>query len=154
MTTLTTRQGEKVREDHDWLQERLRSLDNCLESILYFGEVCGDMRGFGGLRKRCRELEEFLLAHIPEEEVVFDQLRAEKKEVRELLDALVSEHRTLLKELQSCLVTLEAVENGETIPEDLFKLEDRLGKVIQGFQAHIRTENQMVMPLVSAGEPT
>ncbi len=154
MTTLTTRQGEKVREDHDWLQERLRSLDNCLESILYFGEVCGDMRGFGGLRQRCRELEQFLLAHIPEEEVVFDQLRAEKKEVRDLLDTLVSEHRSLLKELQSCLATLEAVENGETIPEDLFKLEDRLGKVIQGFQAHIRTENQLVMPLVSAGEPT
>jgi iron-sulfur cluster repair protein YtfE (RIC family) len=154
VTTLTTRQGEKVREDHDWLQERLRSLDNCLESILYFGEVCGDMRGFGGLRMRCRELEQFLLAHIPEEEVVFDQLRAEKKEVRDLLDTLVSEHRSLLKELQSCLVTLEAVENGETIPEDLFKLEDRLSKVIQGFQAHIRTENQLVMPLVSAGEPT
>ncbi len=154
MTTLTTRQGEKVREDHDWLQERLRSLDNCLESILYFGEVCGDMRGFGGLRTRCRELEGFLLVHIPQEEAVFEQLRAEKKEVRDLLDTLTSEHRALLKELQSCLVTLEAVENGETIPEDLFKLEDRLGKVVQGFQAHIRTENQMVMPLVSAGEPT
>ncbi len=154
MTTLATRQGEKVREDHDWLLERLRSLDNCLESILYFGEVCGDMRGFGGLRKRCRELEEFLIVHIPEEEMVFDRLRDERKDVRELLDTLTSEHRGLLKELKSCLVTLEAVENGETIPEDLFKLEDRLSKVIQGFQAHIRTENQLVMPLVTAGEPT
>jgi hemerythrin-like domain-containing protein len=112
------------------------------------------MRGFGGLRTRCRELEDFLLVHIPEEEAVFEQLRAEKKEVRDLLDTLTSEHRALLKELRSCLVTLEAVENGETIPEDLFKLEDRLGKVVQGFMAHIRTENQMVMPLVSAGEPT
>jgi len=74
--------------------------------------------------------------------------------VRELLDTLTTEHRGLLRELKSCLVTLEAVENGETIPEDLFKLEDRLSKVIQGFQAHIRTENQLVMPLVTAGEPT
>ena len=154
MTTLATRQAEKVWEDHDWLLERLRSLDNCLESILYFGEVCGDMRGFGGLRKRCRELEEFLSVHIPEEEVVFDRLREEKGEVRELLDTLTAEHRGLLKELKSCLKTLEAVESGEMVPEDLFKLEDRLGKVIQGLQAHIRTENQLVMPLVTAGEPT
>ena len=154
MTTLTTRQGEKVREDHDWLLERLRSLDNCLESILYFGEVCGDMRGFGGLRTRCRELEQFLIAHIPEEEALFSHLRREKKDVAELLDSLMAEHRALLKELQSCLVTLEAVETGETIPEDLFKLEDRLGKVVQGFLAHIRSENQLVMPLISAGEPT
>ena len=38
-----------VKRDHEWLLGRLRSLDNCLDNILYFGELGGDMRGFAGL---------------------------------------------------------------------------------------------------------
>lgn len=157
MTTvkeLSRESAQNVRADHEWLVERLQSLDNCLESILYFGEVCSDMRGFAGLRQRCQEVNEFLSQHVPEEEAVFARLRAERREVGALLDTLVSEHRGLLKELRSCMATLETLETGAMVAEDLFKLEDRLSKVIEGLKAHIRSENQLVLPLIELGEPT
>ena len=58
--TLSQESARHVAADHEWLMERLAELDSCLESILYFGEVCGDMRGFAGLRQRCEEVHQFL----------------------------------------------------------------------------------------------
>lgn len=152
--TLSQESARHVSADHEWLMERLAELDSCLESILYFGEVCGDMRGFAGLRQRCEEVYQFLSRHIPEEEAAFERLREERREVSALLDTLISEHRGLLKELKSCLATLDTLESGALIPEDLFKLEDRLDKVVEGLKAHIRSENKLVLPLMTAGEPT
>ena len=117
MTTvkeLSRESAQNVKADHEWLLERLQSLDNCLESILYFGEVCSDMRGFAGLRQRCQEVNEFLSRHLPEEEAVFARLRAERREVGALLDTLTSEHRGLLKELRPYMRTLV---DGFAIPD-------------------------------------
>ncbi len=55
------RQAALISREHDWMLERLHSLDNCLDNIFYYGEVCGDVRGFGGLLRRCRELQHALV---------------------------------------------------------------------------------------------
>ena len=133
-----------VRRDHEWLLERLRSLDNCLEHILYFGEVCSDLRGFGGLRLRCEELYETLAHHIPEEEQMFARLG--RVELAPLLKTLTEEHRELLRSLEGVLSTLEALESGALLPEDLFTLQDRVKKLSAGLQHHIATENELVLP--------
>lgn len=142
-----------VRRDHDWLLERLRSLDNCLDNILYFGEVCSDLRGFAGLRLRCQELREILQHHIPEEEQLFAQLRAKSGEssgTRQLLDRLLEEHQALVATLEGCLRTLAAIESTQPLPEDLFTLQDRVRTLSTSLQRHIATENQLLLPLLDA----
>jgi len=138
-----------VKRDHEWLLGRLRSLDNCLDNILYFGELGGDMRGFAGLRLRCAELREVLAQHIPEEERAFARLEGHA-EVRPLLAALTHEHRALGAVLEQVLKTLDALRSGDPLPEDLFTLQDRVRKLSGALQHHIQTENEMVLPLIEA----
>jgi hemerythrin-like domain-containing protein len=138
-----------VAHDHARLIERLRSLDNCLENILYYGEVCSDLRGFGGLRKRCQELQNILENHIPEEEEMYGRLKS-TAEVRRLLGTLVREHGAIQQALESCLRTLAAIETtSEPIPEDLFTLQDRVRGLVNSLRQHIETEDRMVLPLVA-----
>jgi len=138
-----------VKRDHEWLLGRLRSLDNCLDNILYFGELGGDMRGFAGLRLRCQELREVLAQHIPEEEKAFARLEG-RAEVRPLLAALTHEHRALGTVLEQVMKTLEALRDGDQLPEDLFTLQERVRKLSAALQHHIQTENEMVLPLIEA----
>lgn len=97
-----TSSGQRVRKmcsNHDLMLERLRSLDNCLEDIFYHGEVCSDLRGFGGLRQRCQELQKTLQQHIPEGEKVFLEVK-EDSQVCPLLGELVEDHRDMLRALE------------------------------------------------------
>lgn len=134
-----------IRRDHEWLLQRLRSLDHCLDDILYYGEVCSDLRGFGGLRHRCQELLENLQQHIPEEEEVFGRMTA-AHDLRPLLNHLTQEHRAMARSLEQSLKTLNALESGEVLPEDLFTLQDRVRALIHTMEHHIATENQQVLP--------
>lgn len=134
-----------VQRDHDWLLDRLRSLDNCLENLFYYGEVCSDLRGFGGLHHRCQELRETLKQHFPEEEELFARLES-NSELRPVLARLVKEHRNLADELERALQTCEALLNGDVLPEDLFELQDRMRTLIVSMQRHIDTENQKIFP--------
>ncbi|MFQ5662983.1 MAG: hemerythrin domain-containing protein [Terriglobia bacterium] len=135
-----------VRRDHEWLLQRLRSLDRCLDNICYYGEVCSDLRGFGALRHRCEELLETLEQHIPEEEQLFARLKTEDGELRPLLAGLVEEHRSILHALKGNLKTLKALESGELLPEDLSTLQDKVRALIGTLERHIATENQRVLP--------
>lgn len=135
--------------DHEWLLERLHSLDNCLDNLLYYGEVCSDLRGFGGLRQRCQEVQEMLKRHVPEEEELFTALTG-KPELRPLLLRLLEEHRAIDRELENALDVLEALAEGELLPDDLFSLQDRVRALSAALQDHIATENRTVLPLLKA----
>lgn len=135
------------RRDHEWLLSRLRSLDHCLDEIFYYGEVCSDLRGFGGLRRRCQELQETLRQHIPEEEEMFSALK-DQQQLRPLLLRLVEEHRIIHRELESTLDALDALVNGDLLPQDLFTLQDRVRAFSATLQEHINTENESVLPLL------
>ncbi|MFQ5723675.1 MAG: hemerythrin domain-containing protein [Terriglobia bacterium] len=136
-----------VRNDHERLLERLRSLDHCLDNIFYHGEVCSDLRGFGGLRVRCRELQQTLRKHIPEEEKMFERVTG-KSEAGQWVERLVLEHRALTASLDACLETLDALQEGELLPEDLFALQDRVRALSADLRQHITTENQLILPLL------
>lgn len=147
-----TSSGQRVRKvcsDHDLMLERLRSLDNCLEDIFYHGEVCSDLRGFGGLRQRCQELHKTLQQHIPEGEKVFLEVK-EDSQVCPLLGELVEDHREMLRALEQTLQSLEALESGAMLPEDLFTLQERVRAFSAKLQRHIHTVNQQVLPRVDA----
>lgn len=139
----------RCQRDHEWLLERLHSLDNCVENLFYYGEVCSDMRGFGGLRQRCQELQATLRQHLPEEEEVFGGLE-NRTELRPLLSRLVEEHRILSRELEGVLAILESLASGDLLPEDLFTLQDRVRALSAALQDHIATEDRLVMPLLIA----
>ncbi len=136
-----------VKHDHERLLERLRSLDHCLDTIFYYGEVCSDVRGFGGLRLRCQELRETLREHIPEEEKMFERLKG-RGEAGRLVERLLLEHRALTASLEACLQTLDTLHDGEVRPEDLFDLQDRVRRLSGNLQRHITTENQLILPLI------
>jgi len=141
--------AKQVLCDHDCLLEHLRSLDNTLENIFYHGEVCSDLRGFGNLRQRCEELRKTLVAHIPEGEKAFAEVPEGRSACR-LLPELVEDHRALLRALDQALRGLEALQNGEMIPEDLFSLQERVRHFSSRLQAHIRVVNQQVLPEIEA----
>jgi hemerythrin-like domain-containing protein len=147
MATSTEWLTQHIRRDHEWLLDRLRSLDNCLDNILYQGEVSSDLRGFSGLRLRCRELKETLEQHIPEEEEMFSQLE-KRNQGGGLLRQLEAEHCRFRQQLEECLGTLETLESGELLPENLFHLQDRVQKLSAALQHHIATENQNILPLL------
>lgn len=138
-----------VRRDHEWILDRLRSLDNCLDNIFYYGEVCSDLRGFGGLRHRCQELWEALRQHIPEEEQLFSRLES-SGELQPLLSKLREEHRALSRNLEQTLQTCEALQSGEMLPESLFSLQDRIREIITSLERHIEVENQEILPRLVA----
>lgn len=143
------RLAASVEREHDWLLNRLRSLDHCLDNIFYHGEVCSDLRGFGGLLRRCQELQDTLARHIPEEEEVFERLEA-RRELRPLLASLVAEHRSLTQALDECLKTLQALQDGDVLPEKLFLLQYRLRLLSATLQHHITTENEKVFARLAA----
>ncbi|MBI2956751.1 MAG: hemerythrin domain-containing protein [Acidobacteria bacterium] len=149
MATKASKRVGHIEREHEWLLERLRSLDNCLDNILYFGEACADLRGFGGLRLRCLELQQALREHIPEEEQVFAGLEG-RGASESLLTLLRAEHRTLARDLEGALETLDALLDGALLPEDLFRLQDRVRGLSATLQRHIRTENEQILPLVAA----
>ena len=149
MTSNSERLTWRCRRDHEWLLERLHSLDNCVDNLYYYGEVCSDLRGFGGLRQRCQEIIDTLRQHMPEEEQVFADLE-NRGELRPLLDRLVEEHRIIARELEAILSSLESLVNGELLPEDLFTLQDRVRALSATLQDHIATEDRLVMPLLAA----
>lgn len=135
--------------DHDCMLEQLRSLDHCLENIFYHGEVCSDLRGFGNLRHRCEELQETLLRHIPEGEKMFADV-PEGRPVCQLLPELVQDHRAMLGALRQSLKSLEALQSGALLPEDLFALQERVRALSAKLQQHIHTVNQKVVPEINA----
>ena len=143
------RLAASVEREHGWLLDRLRSLDHCLDTIFYHGEVCSDLRGFGGLLRRCQELRDMLAHHIPEEEEVFERLEA-RRELRPLLASLVAEHRSLMQALDECLKTLQALQDGDVLPENLFTLQDRLRLLSATLQRHIITDNEKVFARLAA----
>lgn len=147
--TSSERLTRQVCSEHERLLERLRSLDNCLGNILYHGEVCSDLRGFGGLRQRCQELHQLLLEHIPQAEKMLVQ--AEKdRELCPLLNGLVEDHRSMMRVLEHTLNSLEALESGAPLTEDLFALQDQVRGFSAMLQRHIHTVNQRVVPRVEA----
>lgn len=135
--------------DHDCLLEQVRSLDHALENIFYYGEVCSDLRGFGNLRTRCQELRQVLLKHIPEGEQMFDDVPKGSSACR-LLPELVEDHRVMLRALEQSLKSLEALQAGEMIPEDLFSLQEKVRNFTARLQTHIRVVNQQVLPEIEA----
>jgi len=141
--------ARKVICDHDCLLENLRSLDHSLENIFYYGEVCSDMRGFGNLRQRCEELRKVLLMHIPEGEQMFTEVPEGRKACK-LLPELVEDHRVMLRALEQSLKSLEALQNGQLIPEDLFSLQEQVRNFSARLQTHIRVVNQQVLPEIEA----
>lgn len=139
-----------VRGDHERLLRRLRSLDRCLDSILYHGEVRSELRGFGGLRIRCLELQGTLKAHIPEEEQMFARLEG-RDDLRPLLGRLQEEHRTMTRVLDETVTTLDTIiMSGRSALEDLLTLRDKLRALSSALQDHISTENRLVLPLLAA----
>lgn len=138
-----------VTSDHERLLQRLRSLDRCLDNILYRGEVCGERRGFGGLRLRCKELQESLSGHIPEEEEMFACIEA-KEDLRPLLNRLRDEHRALTRVLTETVASVDALVNGDILPEDLSTLQDRVRALSAALQDHIATENRLVLPRLAS----
>lgn len=149
MSKTSDRLTWRCRRDHEWLLERLHSLDNCLDNLFYYGEVCSDLRGFGGLRQRCQELQETFKQHFPEEEEMFAGLD-DRGELRPLLTRLVEEHRIMVRELEGVLAILESLVSGELLPEDLYTLQDRVRALSAALQDHIATEDRVVMPLLTA----
>jgi len=141
--------ARKVTCDHDCLLENLRSLDHTLENIFYYGEVCSDLRGFGNLRQRCEELRQVLLKHIPEGEQMFAEVPEGRKACK-LLPELVEDHRVMLRALEQSLKSLEALQNGQIIPEDLFSLQEQVRNFSARLQTHIRVVNQQVLPEIEA----
>ena len=141
--------ARKVTCDHDCLLENLRSLDHTLENIFYYGEVCSDLRGFGSLRQRCEELRQVLLKHIPEGEQMFAEVPEGRKACK-LLPELVEDHRVMLRALEQSLKSLEALQNGQIIPEDLFSLQEQVRNFSARLQTHIRVVNQQVLPEIEA----
>jgi iron-sulfur cluster repair protein YtfE (RIC family) len=138
-----------VAGDHERLLKRLRSLDHSLENILYQGEVCGEQRGLGGLRLRCRELQESLSGHIPEEEEMFARLEA-RDDLRPLLGRLREEHRAMTRVLGETLASLDALLAGEWSPDHLFTLQEKVRALSAALQDHIATENRLVLPRLAA----
>lgn len=138
-----------VKHDHERLLERLRSLDHSLDTIFYYGEICSDVRGFGGLRLRCQELREILREHIPEEEKMFERLKG-RDEAGRLVARLLFEHRALTASLEACLETLETLNQGEVRPEDLFALQERVRALSTNLQRHITFENERILPLTAS----
>lgn len=149
MSTSKERLTQRVACDHDCLLEKLRSLDNCLDTIFYHGEVWSDLRGFGNLRQRCLELRSILQAHIPDGEKMFAEL-GDDRQVCRLLPELVEDHRALAAALEQALNNLEALESGAVIPEDLFSLQDRVRELSAKLQHHIRTVNQEILSRMDA----
>lgn len=147
--TSSEKRVQKVCSDHDILLERLRSLDNCLENIFYFGEVCSDLRGFGGLRQRCQELQKTLAEHIPEGEKVFQKVKNDR-EVCPLVGELVEDHRDMMQALQRALEGLEALQSGAMIPENLFTLQEQVRAFSAKLQRHIHTVNREILPRAEA----
>ena len=143
------RQAYLISHEHDWMMERLQSLENCLDNIFYHGEVCADMRGFGGLLKRCRELRNMLVHHLPDEELLFDRLAGDR-ELKPLLARLRGEHTVMTQTLDEAVEALEALESGEPVPEDLFVLQDKVRRFSTFMQQHIATENLHVFPKMVA----
>ncbi|MBI4462630.1 MAG: hemerythrin domain-containing protein [Acidobacteria bacterium] len=138
---------EHCKRDHEWLLERLRKLDDCLDHLFFYGEVCSDLGGFDGLRHYCRELEQTLKQHIPEEEKMFAPLES-REDVRPLLRRLLEEHCTLAGELALVRESLEALASGELLPDDLFSLQERIRRLSNSLQEHIATENLLILPLL------
>ncbi len=138
-------QAYLISHEHDWMMERLQSLENCLDNIFYYGEVCADMRGFGGLLRRCRELRNMLTEHVQEEEKLFERLSAEK-DLKPLLERLKAEHKMIMETLEESVVALEAVEAGKPLTEDLHVLQDKVRRLSSFLQHHIATENLYVFP--------
>ncbi|MBI4466735.1 MAG: hypothetical protein HY656_04835 [Acidobacteria bacterium] len=149
MTSSKEQLARRVACDHDCLLEQLRSLDNCLENIFYYGEVCSDLRGFGNLRNRCLELRKTLLAHIPEGEKMFAEAPNDQ-EVCRLLPELVEDHRALVRVLDQTLTSLEALQNGSLLPEDLFGLQERVRELSAALQRHIHTVNLHILARMEA----
>ena len=138
-----------VISDHERLLQRLRSLDHCLGNILYQGEDCGDRRGLGGLRLRCQELQAHFSSHIREEEEMFASIDA-KEGLRPLLTRLRDEHRALTRTLAETVASVDALVNGDVLPEDLSTLQDRVRALSAALQDHIATENRLVLPRLAS----
>jgi hypothetical protein len=135
--------------DHQRLLERLRSLDHCLETIFYFGEVCPEKRGLGGLRLRCQELQETLSVHIPAEEKMSDELQGQA-EWEPLLGRLREEHRALGKLLGETVQRLDLLASGDPPRQDLRELQEKMRALSAALQDHITTENRTVLRLLAA----
>jgi iron-sulfur cluster repair protein YtfE (RIC family) len=138
-----------VTSDHERLLERLHSLDRCLDNILYQAEVCGERRGLGGLRTRCRELQESLSGHIPEEEEMFARLDVDE-DLRPLLARLRDEHRALTRALTEMVAGLDALVKEGLVAEDLLALQGRVQALSAALQDHIAIENRLVLPRLAS----
>ena len=134
------RQVALISREHDWMLERLHSLDNCLDNICYYGEVCGDVRGFGGLQRRCRELQHALVQHIPDEEEIFARL-SDDPDLKGLLEDLRAEHQVIAGVLSEMVTLLGEAEAGAPLREDLIVLQDKLRRFSNFMQRHIAVEN-------------
>lgn len=152
MTAATKQKQKMVRQvvcDHDCMLDQLKSLDNCLENIFYYGEVCSDLRGFGNLRQRCQELRQTLLKHIPDGERAFAEV-PEGRPVCRVLPELIEDHRAVIRALEQSLAGLEALVDGAVVPEDLFALQERVRELSGKLQKHIHTVNEQVLPEIEA----
>jgi hemerythrin-like domain-containing protein len=138
-----------VMGDHARLLERLRSLDHCLDNILYHGAVWPEQRGLGGLRIRCRELHETLCSHVPAEERLFNQL-AERGELEPLLRRLHGEHQELVELLEEILQSLDAAMAGAADTEVVLGLQEKVRSLSAALQEHIALEDRSVLPLLAA----
>lgn len=142
------RRARLISNEHDWMVDRLRSLEDALDSLFHFGHAA-DRHGMRIVLRRCHELQNALTQHMPDEEEMYEQL-AKDDDLQPLIERLKAEHKIMGDVLNESIGVLEAIEHGAELEEDVAEFKGRLQRFCRFMQQHIATENLYVIPRLVA----
>jgi len=74
----------------------------------------------------------------------------EERDLLPLLERLTAEHRVINDVLGRAIVSLEVLQSGGPLDENLFTLQDKMRRLCRFMQHHIATENHYVVPRLAA----
>ncbi len=148
------RRARLISNEHDWMVDRLRSLEEALDSLFHRGHAA-DWHGMRIVLRRCRELQNALTQHMPDEEEMYEQFAGDD-DMWPLIERLKAEHKVMGDVLSESIGALEAIKHGAAPEEDVrcggqvVELKDRLRRFCKFMQQHIATENLCVFPRLAA----
>ena len=145
----TDRRARLISHEHEWMVDRLRSLRESLDNIFLFGKADADRHALLMVLRRCRELQNALVQHMPDEEEMYQRL-AEDRELAPLIERLKGEHRVMAEVLDETVGLLMRLEQSGKLPEDVPALQHRLRRFCKFMEHHIATENLHIFPHLAA----
>ena len=137
-----------IQDEHRALSAVLRSIDLLLSECRRLGAV----PDFATLRAMLFYIDEFpeKVHHTKESHLLFPILRARSTELAAILDRLDHDHagsERAVRELEHQLLGLEMMGDAVDATSRRVRFEDAMHAYIASYMEHIRTEEQLILPL-------